>query len=267
MSGSYCHNFGAALDPAGMENRRRKPRVITVEFRLTRPVRIHLKQRLRIKLTPVIIFPPGIKHTPIRSNSRKVSMNRVKAQTPKPPAIFIASVKITHLRPPAVNNLNASRGIKNYIAIRKIRSFIIGKTKTECQLPNIPARRIHLVQMIIILAIRLFPRKQNTPPVIRNIRIANNSVGILDKRPDFSIYPIHLHNAETRTRRKVTLILSIGLGLGISIMRTAKVKVFRKNNLRAILKKRTKKKPSPSFAGLNIQIKPTTVFKCQARLA
>jgi hypothetical protein len=183
-------------------------------------------------------------------------VNLVKCQPPQEPAVAVTAVQIADLGPPTIHNLHATGRIEDNVAVRQVGAFVIGDAQAAGQLPNSAGLQVHFVQVIIVLAIRFFPRKQHAAAVIRNVRIANHTAGIVDQRFDPHVFAVPMCQAKRRAGHEMTLGLSVRLAFGIGVVRAAHRIVLGEHKLRHALRQRPQTFRPPQPAGVGVQVQP-----------
>ena len=217
---------------ARVQDGSREPRVVAVEFRLPRPVGIHLKQRLRIDLAAIVVVPARVQHLAVLGDRGIVRVDLVEAEAPQEAAVGVAGVEIAYLRPPAVDRLHAAARIEQDVAVGQVGALVVGETQSRCELADRLGGYVVVVEMVVVLAIGFLPRKQNLGPVVGHVGIANHAVRVVDQRADPAMRAVHLEHAERCAGRERPFPLGIGLALGIGVMRSAEIVVFGEHNRR-----------------------------------
>jgi hypothetical protein len=172
MAREDADDFLRAGDGAGVQGRRREPRVVAVESGLAGPVGKHLPEALYENLSAVVVFPPRVEDAAVGRHGRKVRVDLVVPQPPQVSPVAVAGVEVRDLGPEAIDGLHAPRGTENDVAGRQVRAFVIGVPEAEGELPHFAVGRGHLVEVVVVLAVGFLPREKDPLAVVRDVRVA-----------------------------------------------------------------------------------------------
>ena len=82
--------------------------VVAIVFRLSGSIRVHLKKRLRIYLSSIIIIPSRVYDCAIVQDRGVNGVYLIKPNPSETLAVFIAFIHVADFCPPAVNGLHAT---------------------------------------------------------------------------------------------------------------------------------------------------------------
>ena len=184
--------FIRAGDGTGVTDHGWEPGVISVVFCLTRSVRAHLKKRLRIQLSAIVIIPARIRDASVVQDTRMRGVDLIEPEPTQILPVLVARVQITDLRLPAINRLHTARRNKNNVAVWEVTGLIISHPFPERQLTDFARLSIHLeqVKIVVIDGGSFLPGKQDFCSIKRNIDIADNPRFIFEQRFHFACFYI-----------------------------------------------------------------------------
>ena len=221
---------------ARVEDGRGEVRGVAVELLLVGAVRVHLEERLRVDLAPVVVFPARVGDGAAAGmHLRVVAVHLVEADAAHELAVAVHQEHVARAHVPAVHVLETTRGAEHDVAVRKIDSLVVGHALPERQLADAARRHVHFVEMVVVAAGGLLPREENALPVVRNIRVANHAVGVVEQRrlPDVQPF-VQRQHAQARAGLEVELLpraagvedVFVAHGVGVGVVRSAHVEML-----------------------------------------
>ena len=187
---------------------------------------------------------------------RVVAVYLVEADAAHELAVAVHQEHVARAHVPAVHVLEAARGTEHDVAVRKIDSLVVGHALPERQLADVARRHVHFVEMVVVVAGGLLPRKEDALAVIRHVRVADHAVGVVDQRrlPDVQPF-VQRQHAQAGTWLEVELLhhatgvelVLVAYGVGVGVVRPAHVEMLGEHDAVQLLAKRSEQ-PRPVIA-------------------
>ena len=164
-------------------------------------------------------------------------------------AVFVTGVEIRDFTPRTIHRLNTATGVEEDVAIGQVACLEISETQPAGQLTNPSGGDLHLIEVVVILPIILFPGEEDALAVKRDIRIADHPVGIGDQISNLAIDPLLFQETQGGAGVKMPFGLGIAEALGHVVHSAAHVEVFGEDNVLPLGHQRRKPQCAAGFGG------------------
>ena len=172
VSGAEREEERTARRHARLQDAVRKIGVAAVERALVGAVGIHRKDRLRVDLAAVVVLPAHVEHAPVVRERGEVVVHLVVGDARDLGTVRLAAVEVEHLVPPAVHDLPAARGVEEDASVRQETALDVSRAESERELFDLACREIHRVEVEVVPPVARLERKQQAPPVGRDVHVA-----------------------------------------------------------------------------------------------
>ena len=186
-------------------------------------------------------------------------MHLVEGDSAEELSILVANVQIRDFSPPAVDDLHAAGGVEQDVSVRQIDTFVVCESEPEGKLADLAAGDVHFVEMVVVLTVGLLPGEQYSLAVIAHVRIANDTVGIVDERFDLGLSSADIQQAQRRTGTEVTFPLRVRQAFGVGVVRPAHLVVFGENYFLAADSQDAEPLGPPGGRRASVQILPLRI--------
>jgi hypothetical protein len=259
VAGGDPEDLLGARDLSGVEDRGGKPGVVAVAFGLAGAVDVHLEERLGEELAAVVVLPAGIEDAAVVGHGGEVGVDLVEAEAAEALAVLVAGVEVGDLGPPAVDGLDAAGGAEDDVAVGEAGGLVVGVAESVGELADPLRGDVDLIEVVVVLPVVLLPGEDDLGPVVGDVGVADDALGVVDERGDLAVEALLVEEAEGAAGDPVALGLGVALALGVGVVAAADVPVLGEDELRPLGEEGLEALRAAGLAGLDVEVLPAGV--------
>ena len=232
-----------------------EPGVVAVELPLAGAVGVHLEESLRVDLRTVVVLPPRVEHAPVVGDGGEDRVHLIEAEAAQVLPVAAHGEEVAHLDPVAIHRLHAAGGAEHDVAVGEVDPFVVGDAESLGELTDRARRHRHLVEVVVVLAVRLLPREEDPVAVVPHVGIADHPVRVFEERSYAADGAVELEELEGGAGAEVTVRRGVGERLGV-LPAPGDVGVLVEDEARGVGEERREALRAARGAGAEIELLP-----------